>query len=119
MAHFYMETGGGQVHIYCREQETYEKIFVNAHDDGPLTQIRPGREEGVPQALTRHHLFVNGNRVYAVKLDATNHDGEGMNLPPEIASAVLAVFPGWEIGPERFIPSAPFAAGMLTVLTDF
>lgn len=119
MAHFYMEAGAGQIHIYCRDQETYENIFFHSDDEGPLRQIRPGLENTVPPAAERHHLFVNGTTVHAVSLDATSHTGEGAHLAPGVSSAVLELFPDWEIREDGYVPTAPFAAGMLAVLTDF
>ena len=119
MGHFVLNAGSAQVHLYCRDADTYEEILEAAEELGSVLQVRAGQEATIPPSTRRVHLFIRESRVFAVDHEASAHNSSAYKLDEEIADALLKAFPALVITEDGLLPSAPFAAGMLPVLTDF
>lgn len=119
MAHFCFEAGEMQVHVYCRDQETYEELFDAVDHDHSIMQIRPGVVVPPAGAGGKYHFFLKGRTAYAVNLDSTAHSESVYRLPETTAQILGDRLPFLDLPADGNLQTAPFAAAMLEILTDF
>lgn len=119
MGHFFLTTAAGQVHLYCRDADTYEGIFEAAEQNGTLTQVRGGGEDQVPHSDQKIHLYIKESKIFAVNKDGSAHKGKTFKLPEVAADELKKALPALKLRKDKRLPTAPFAASLLPVLTDF
>lgn len=117
MGHFMLDAGGVELNLYCRDQETFERLVETAGEEGAVTQVLAEVERDTdPRRL---HLYLKGSRVAAVNHEGSAHRGRSCLLPANAVAALTSALPFIKVPKSRRVPAAPFGAGMLPALTDF